>query len=227
MSDPGPLVFPSHPPVVAAVDGGGAFPVRRIFCVGKNYADHVAEMGGDARRDTPVFFTKAADCLVAPGAVPYPPRTDNLHFEGELVVALKAGGRDLAAEDAGALVFGCAAGCDLTRRDLQAQAKSAGAPWDMAKSFDASAPMAAIRKGPIAPGARLVTTVNDETRQDAALADMIWPAADVIAALSAFVELAAGDLIFTGTPAGVGRLARGDSVTVAIDGLPTLEFSIS
>ncbi|MEO1014373.1 MAG: fumarylacetoacetate hydrolase family protein [Pseudomonadota bacterium] len=228
MTEPSQFAFPPSAPAAAPIEGGGLFPVRRIFCVGKNYAAHVAEMGGDARRDAPVFFTKAADCLVAHGSdVPYPPMTEDLHFEGELVVALKAGGRNVVSSAAEGLVFGFAAGCDLTRRDLQAQAKKAGAPWDMAKSFDASAPMGVIAKGVVDPSARLVTRVNGAVSQDAPLSAMIWPVADVIAELSLYIELRAGDLIFTGTPAGVAPLSKGDRVSVCVDGAPPLEFSMS
>jgi len=223
------------PPVPAvAVHGGGLFPVRRIFCVGKNYAAHVREMGGDAKSDPPVFFTKPADAVVASGAaIHYPPATDNLHFEGELVVALHGAGRHLTTrQSAGALIFGTAAGCDLTRRDLQAAAKKAGAPWDAAKGFDHSAPVGAIGRHQDFPPddfneARLVTTVNGEKRQDAALSDMIWSVPEIIIALSKLFELKSGDLIYTGTPAGVGPLSVGDKVEVQIGALPVLQFQIS
>jgi len=225
------LVAP--PPVPAVpVHGGGLFPVRRIFCVGKNYADHVREMGGDPKDAPPVFFTKPADAVVTDGRVPFPQATDELHYEGELVVALKAGGRDIASrEAAGALIFGQAAGCDLTRRDHQARAKSAGAPWDTAKAFDHSAPVAPIgRIEAFAPdlfdSARLVTRINGETRQDGALADMIWTVPEIIIALSRQFELKAGDLIFTGTPEGVGPLKPGDETQVEIGPLPALRFTM-
>ncbi|MBI1392271.1 MAG: FAA hydrolase family protein [Alphaproteobacteria bacterium] len=227
----------SAPPVVAVpVAGGGMFPVRRIFCVGKNYADHVKEMGGDAKADPPVFFTKPADAVVAcgaePGRIPYPPGTSNLHYEGELVVALGAGGRQLKDRHAaGALIFGQAAGCDLTRRDLQAAAKKAGGPWDAAKAFDASAPIGLIGRIADYPparfdGARLVTCVNDDVRQDAGLTEMIWTVPEILIALSMLFELKAGDLVFTGTPAGVGPVAPGDRVEVGIGELPALKFAI-
>lgn len=226
-------VFPPPARASVSVMGGGAFPVRRIFCVGKNYANHVAEMGGDAKSDPPVFFTKPADAVVGDQATaPFPPATDDLHYEGELVIALKAGGRALVTrQDAGALIFGAACGCDLTRRDLQAAAKKAGGPWDSAKAFDQSAVV-----GPIAPiamvspdsmdGARLVTRVNGDIRQDAPLSDMIWTAPEIICALSNLFELRPGDLIFTGTPAGVGSLSQGDHVVVEIEPLPKLRFTI-
>lgn len=227
------FVFSPHPQAAAEVLGGGAFPVRRIFCIGRNYADHVKEMGGDPKADPPVFFTKPADAIVGTGTVvPYPPATSDLHFEGELVIALKAGGRNLATrEEAGALIFGQAAGCDLTRRDLQAAAKKAGAPWDAAKAFDHSAPVGMIARIEDFPphlfdDARLVLTVNGEERQNAPLKSMIWSVPEVIIALSRLFELKAGDLIFTGTPHGVGPLVREDRVEVAIGPLPPLEFAI-
>lgn len=223
---------PPAPPAVA-VAGGGSFPVRRIFCIGRNFADHVREMGGDPKAQPPVFFTKPADAVVPSGAVlPYPQGTKDLHYEAELVVALKAGGRDLADRAAAmTLVFGYACGCDLTRRDLQAAAKKAGAPWDAAKAFDRSAPIGAIaRAESLAPGAldaaRVRLEVNRTARQDAALADMIWSVPEILMALSRLFELRAGDLVFTGTPEGVGPLAVGDRVEIVIGPLPGLAFSI-
>lgn len=223
---------PQTRPTVPVV-GGGLFPVRRIFCVGKNYADHVKEMGGDPKSSSPVFFTKPADAIVTDGAdVPYPPATENLHFEGELVVALGKGGRNLQSRDAaGALIFGTACGCDLTRRDLQAAAKKAGIPWDTAKGFDASAPIGAIGRSQDFPpsdfdDAHLITRVNGDVKQDAPLSSMIWTVPEIIIALSKFFELKAGDLIFTGTPEGVGPLATGDRVEVEIGSLPPLQFEM-
>lgn len=222
------FVFAPAPVVSALVAGGGRFPVRRIFCIGRNYADHVREMGGDPKAQPPVFFTKPADALVYDGAaIPYAQATTNLHFEGELVVALKSGGRNLSAAAAVDAIFGYAAGCDLTRRDLQAKAKDAGAPWDTAKAFDQSAPVGVIvRKDAIdLSEARLTLTVNGERRQDAALSSMIWPVEEIIVALSQLFELKAGDLIFTGTPEGVGALKPGDKVDIAIGEL-ALSFKI-
>ncbi len=214
----------------APVAGGGLFPVRRIFCIGRNYAEHVREMGGDPKANPPVFFTKPADAVVPDGAlIPYAQATDNLHFEGELVVALKSGGKALDAAAARAAIYGYAAGCDLTRRDHQARAKDAGAPWDTAKAFDASAPLGDIlpaEKAGDLSGARLQTVVNGETRQDASLEDMIWSVEDIIVTLSQQFELQAGDLIFTGTPEGVGALQPGDAVNIAIGPL-SLAFRIS
>ena len=226
MADAGYVIAPPARAAVA-VAGGGLFPVRRIFCVGKNYAAHVKEMGGDAKTDPPVFFTKPADAIVTDGAhVPFPPATVNFHYEGELVVALKSGGTDISEEAAEACIFGYAAGCDLTRRDHQAAAKKKGTPWDTAKAFDHSAPIAEIVPGADLGDAKLTTTVNGEDRQHAALSAMIWSVAEIISALSRQFEMKAGDLIFTGTPEGVGPLAKGDHVEVSVGALPKLSFRI-
>lgn len=224
-----------HPPHQAsvAVSGGGRFPVRRIFCIGRNYADHVREMGADPKSAPPVFFTKPADAVTVSGStIPYPPGTADFHYEGELVVALHAAGRNLAdVRAAEALIFGFAAGCDLTRRDLQAQAKKSGAPWDSAKAFDHSAPLGAIARKEMLPAsfldeATLSLSVNGASRQSSALRAMIWSTADIIMALSRLFALEPGDLIFTGTPEGVGPLMVGDAVEISIDALPGLRFSI-
>lgn len=214
------FVFPPPPQASAPVEGLAArFPVRRIFCVGRNYAEHAREFGNDPEREPPFFFSKPADALVDSGAViPLPPMTQDFHYEAELVVALSGGGAHVAPEAAAGLVFGHAAGNDLTRRDLQAEAKAMRRPWDMAKGFDASAVIGPIRRGPLADGA-IRGLVNGALRQEARLSDMIWPVADVIAHLSRLVTLAPGDLIYTGTPAGVGALVAGDVCEVRIDGL--------
>lgn len=218
-----------HPPTLAATTDDRAVAVRRVFCVGQNYAAHAREMGADPTRAPPFFFTKPADAIVPGPAVPYPPRTGNLHHEVELVVALGAGGRNVATDRALDLVFGYAVGIDLTRRDLQAEAKAAGRPWDMAKGFDASGPLGLIVPaaaiGHPAAGA-IALDVNGQARQSGDLADMIWNVPEIIAALSAFVALEAGDLIFTGTPEGVGPVTRGDVLSARIDGLPALEVRI-
>lgn len=217
----------SPPPVIALpVAGGGLFPVRRVFCVGRNYAAHAREMGGDPTREEPFFFTKPADALVANGAdTPYPPATANLHHEAELVVALGKGGTNIAEADALSHVYGYAAGVDLTRRDLQDVAKKAGRPWDMAKGFDASGPI-----GLIAPASRIghperaaiVLTVNGQTRQSSDISHMIWSVPETIAYLSRLVTLAPGDLIFTGTPEGVAAVQRGDIMTIEIAGVGSM-----
>lgn len=224
-------MIPTQPPAPWVPVQGSAerFFIRRIFCVGRNYAEHAREMGHDPDREPPFFFTKPADALLTGDAdLAYPPATRDLHFEGELVLALGAGGRDIDPAAAQALIWGHAAGNDLTRRDLQAQAKAAGRPWDMAKGFDGSAVCGAITRGSAMPeGARLQVMVNGTLRQDAPLSAMIWPVADIIAHLSRLVTLCAGDLIYTGTPAGVGALSAGDTVTVRIDGLEPVRTRIT
>lgn len=206
-------------PSVAVEGTTDRFPLRRIFCVGRNYAEHTREMGGDPNAEPPFFFTKPADAVVESGAtIPYPPATADLHHEAELVVALGAGGRDVPVDQALALVYGYAAGNDLTRRDLQAAAKAARRPWDMSKGFDNSAVVGAIRKGATAQG-RIRCVVDGVVTQDADLAEMIWPVAGIISYLSGLVTLQAGDLIFTGTPAGVGPIVRGQTCVVDIDDL--------
>ena len=214
-------VFAPSPPPSLPVEGRAArFPLRRILCVGRNYAEHAREMGHDPDREPPFFFTKPADALVQHGStIPYPPMTADLHHEAELVAAIGTGGQDIAAEGALAHVFGYAAGNDLTRRDLQAAAKAARRPWDMAKGFDASAVIGTIRPGTTLPEGRIRCIVAGETRQEAALSDMIWPVAEVIAHLSRLITLAPGDLIMTGTPAGVGPIRAGETCVVEIDGL--------
>lgn len=221
------------PPLAPTVEVAGStarFPVHRIYCVGRNYAAHAREMGMDPEREPPFFFTKPADAVVPNGApVPYPPRTANLHHEIELVVAIGEGGRDIPVANALAHVFGYAVGNDLTRRDLQAAARSDGRPWDVAKGFDHSAPLTAIRRvadvGHPQQGA-IWLEVNGEARQRADLAEMIWDVPEIIAELSTYFELRPGDLVFTGTPAGVGPLQRGDSLVGGIDGLDTLRTTI-
>lgn len=216
------------PPTVAIVGTTDRFPVRRIFCVGQNYADHAREMGSDPDRQQPFFFSKPADAVVASGTtLPFPPQTEDLHHEVELVVAIGVGGKAVAQADAAAMIFGAGVGIDLTRRDLQAVAKTAGRPWDMAKGFDRSAPIGALTPGQPAAQGAIALTVDGETRQSGDLSMMIWSVAEVIAALSTFIELAPGDLIFTGTPAGVGPIRRGQRVRATIDGLEPLEIAFA
>lgn len=216
------------PPVLVPVEGSDAlFPVRRVLCVGRNYAAHRREMGGDDR-DPPFFFSKPADAVVPPGGpVPFPSATTNLHHEIELVVALKSGGSDIPLDRALETVFGYAVGVDLTRRDLQALAKDKGQPWEAAKGFDASGPVSAIRPWPDAPPQGAIRlSVNGATRQDAVVADMIWNVAEIISEASRLWTLAAGDLIFTGTPEGVGPLQRGDRVEGEVEGVGALAFRL-
>ena len=220
------------PPVPAVpVEGGGRFPVRRIFCVGRNYAEHAREMGGDPTREAPFFFAKPADAVLTGGAdMPYPTGTSDLHHEMELVAAIGRGGAAIAPAEALAHVYGYAAGLDMTRRDLQAAAKQAGRPWDMSKGFDFSAPI-----GEIAPAARIghpargriELKVNGATRQSSDLSQMIWSTAETIAYLSNLVRLAPGDLIFTGTPAGVAAVARGDLLEGEVAGVGRVRTRIA
>lgn len=220
---------PQPQPSVAIAGSNERFPVRRVFCVGRNYAAHVREMGND-EREPPFFFTKPADAVIDDcGPVPYPPLTKNLHHEVELVVAIGEGGANIAADAALAHVWGYGVGVDLTRRDLQEEAKKASRPWDWSKGFDNSAVCAALtpvaRSGNPISG-RIWLSVNGKVVQDADLNEMIWPVADCIAFCSQSVKLERGDLIFTGTPAGVGALAIGDQVKGGIDELGGIDFSI-
>ena len=214
------LVIAAPVPPSLPTTSGDRFPVRRIFCVGRNYAEHAREMGHDPEAEPPFYFTKPGDAVVESGAtIAYPPATTDFHHEAELVLALGSGGADLAQAAALACVWGYASGNDLTRRDLQAAAKAARRPWDMAKGFDRSAVVGLI--DPVAPvvDARIRCTVDGVETQVARLSDMIWPVPAIIAHLSRLVTLAPGDLIFTGTPAGVGPLLRGQTCAVMIEGL--------
>jgi fumarylpyruvate hydrolase len=220
------------PPAIAAVPvaGGGAFPVRRVFCVGRNYADHAREMGSDPDREAPFFFMKPADALLTSGAdMPYPPQSADLHHEMELVVALGSGGADIAEADALRHVWGYAAGLDMTRRDLQGQAKKEGKPWDMGKGFDHSAPiglMVPAEKIGHPADAAIVLKVNGEVRQSSDLKHLIWSIPETIAYLSRLVTLAPGDLIFSGTPAGVAAVVRGDVLEGEVAGVGTVKTRI-
>ena len=213
------------------------FPVRRVYCVGRNYADHAREMGADPDREPPFYFAKPSDAVFTaaegydgapPHRMPYPPQTENLHHEIELVAALGAGGADIEPAAALEHVWGYAVGVDLTRRDLQDVAKQSRRPWDLAKGFDASGPMSGVLPAAsVDPGrGRIWLSVDDELRQDGDLGDQIWPVADVIAHLSRSVTLAPGDLIMTGTPAGVGPIGRGQRVRGGIDGIGELSFVV-
>ncbi|MGC8203207.1 fumarylacetoacetate hydrolase family protein [Aliiroseovarius sp. PTFE2010] len=226
------FVFEPPPPASVAVrDQQARFPVRRIYCVGSNYADHAREMGRDPQREPPFFFSKPADAVIDDGAeIPYPAATKNFHFEGELVVAIGLAGHRIRQDQALDHVWGYAAGNDLTRRDLQQLAKDTARPWDMSKGFDQSAAI-----GPIAPvseighvtGGAIRTQVNAIPRQQSDLDQMIWPVPDIIVFLSNLVSLAPGDLIMTGTPDGVGPLEPGDVVSVAIDGIGSVTTKIA
>lgn len=215
---------------VAIAGSDARFPVRRIFCIGRNYAEHAAEMGASVDRGNPVFFCKPADAVRDDGAdIPYPPATQQLHHEVEMVVALHSGGVGIVEADALTHVFGYAVGLDLTRRDLQAVAKSKGMPWDSAKAFDHSAPLSAIHPAEIVGhpnSAALTLEVNGQLRQQSDIAQMIFSVPEIIARLSRLWTLAAGDLIFTGTPAGVGPLERGDAIHARLAGIAELRGKI-
>lgn len=218
---------PSLPSVPTAT--GGRFPVRRVYCVGRNFAAHAREMGHDPDREPPFFFGKPADAVVADGTdTPYPPGMDRLEHEVELVVALGRGGHDVSVADALGLVWGFAVGIDLTRRDLQTEAKRLGRPWDLAKGFDHSATVGTVVPAAgVDPTSGAVTLhVDGELRQSGDLADQIWSVAETIAALSRSVALAPGDLLFTGTPEGVGPVERGSVLRGAIDGVGVVETRI-
>lgn len=222
------IIDPPAQPFLAIADTRDVFPVGRIFCVGQNYADHVREMGGDPARGAPIFFDKPASAIVADGAVlPFPLATSDLHHEMELAVALRSGGVDLSPSQAEGAIYGYAAALDMTRRDLQAKAKAGGKPWDMAKGFDQSAPCGALRPMPgqvLGEGA-ITLSVNGQVRQSGNLNAMIWTIDEIIGELSRLVELRPGDLILTGTPAGVSAVHPGDRLDGAIEGVGTLAIS--
>ena len=211
------LAFPASPQVTLGIAGSALrFPVRRVYCVGRNYAEHVKEMGGVVGRDPPFFFAKPPDALVTDGRFPYPTMSDDVHHEIELVVAL---GPD-------AKIFGCAVGLDMTRRDLQAAAKKLGRPWETAKGFDHSAPISAIVEMPPPTHGAITLYVNGQRRQTGDISEMIWSVPEIITELGKLFELQAGDLIFTGTPSGVAALQRGDRLHGAITGIGTLAVEV-
>ncbi len=225
------LVFPPQDtPTVAVADSDDRIPVRRIFCIGRNYAAHAREMGRDPDREPPFFFLKPADAVVEDGAtIPYPPQTENLHYEAELVAVIGKGGVNIAEADALDHVWGYGVGNDLTRRDLQLVAREQGRPWDLGKGFDRSAPIAPIhpvsKVGHPSKGS-IKLTVNGEVKQDADLSELIWSIPEMISILSHSMELKAGDVIMTGTPAGVGPLVPGDVCVVTIEGVGQLTTTI-
>jgi fumarylpyruvate hydrolase len=224
------FVFPPHRAASLAVAGSDArFPVRRVYCVGRNYAGHAREMGSDPSREPPFFFTKPGDAdavvAVAPGStaeLPFPPLTNDFHHECELVVAIGKGGANIAVEDAAAHVFGYAVGLDMTRRDLQGQMKAAGRPWEIGKAFDFSAPVGTLHPADGVAGiedAAVTLQVDGATKQSGHVNEMIWSIAETIANLSTYFTLQPGDLIFTGTPEGVGAVQRGQVLVAHVDGL--------
>jgi fumarylpyruvate hydrolase len=217
-------------PVVPIAGSDATFPVRRIFCIGRNYEAHTREMGKDPNRELPFFFTKFADAAVPRGgSLPYPSETTNYHYEAELVIAIGKEGTGISKAAALKLVFGYAVGLDMTRRDLQLEARDKGRPWDTGKNFSFSAPIGPIRPvemgGHVSAG-RIHLTVNGVTKQDADIADLIWDCAETIAYISRFERLLPGDLIYTGTPAGVGPVQPGDVIDVGIAGLEPLRVTI-
>ncbi|MDE2334791.1 MAG: fumarylacetoacetate hydrolase family protein [Rhodospirillales bacterium] len=225
----GSFVIPAPAVATVPVAGGGRFPVRRIYCVGRNYAEHAREMGADPDRELPFFFCKPADAVVTGEAdMPYPTMTSNLHHEMELVAAIGRGGADIAAGDALAHVWGYAAGLDMTRRDLQNQAKKEGKPWDMGKGFDHSAPIGALvpAAGVDPTRGRIELRVNGAVRQSSDLSKLIWSVAETVAYLSRLVRLEAGDLIFTGTPEGVAAVVRGDLLEGTVEGVGSVRTRI-
>lgn len=226
----GPYVIPPAAMAVLPVAGTDKlFPVHRIYCVGRNYAAHVVEMGGNPDREAPFFFQKNPDSLVLSGEFPYPPASRNVHHEIELVVALKSGGRDIAEERALDCVYGYAVGLDMTRRDLQETAKELRRPWEVSKAFEASAPCSAIVPATAIghPAAGAITLgVNGKEKQRGDLNHMIWKVPEMIAHLSGLFTLAAGDLIFSGTPSGVGPVERGDVLMGHIDGVGDLDVKV-
>ena len=224
-------VIPPAPQAAVPVAGSDArFPVRRVYCVGRNYAAHAREMGHDPDREPPFFFMKPADALLTGGAdMPYPVATADLHHEIEMVVALGKGGRSVAVAEANALIWGYGVGLDMTRRDVQGEAKKLGRPWDMGKGFDHSAPIAALH--PIAEtglieDAGIWLDVNGARRQESTLRALIWSIPETISYLSGLVDLHPGDLIFTGTPEGVAAVGRGDVLHGHVDGLTDLRVRI-
>lgn len=223
-------LFAPAAPVLAATASGLDFPVRRIFCVGRNYAAHAREMGRDPDREPPFFFTKWAETIVFGGAcIPYPQATSDFQYEAELVAAIGRAGRDIQRERALDYVWGYAAGLDMTRRDLQLQARDQGRPWDTGKNVEASSPLGMLHPAaevghPASGPIRL--EVNGEVRQSADLGDLIWPVADIVAFLSRLYRLEPGDLIYTGTPAGVGPVRPGDRMVVRISGLTPLTIDV-
>lgn len=238
-SPPAPPAPPT-PPSLPIAHSSERYHLRRVYCVGRNYADHAREMGNDPDREPPFFFAKPADAVfavdegvpqrgIAPHQVPYPPQTDNLHYEMELIVAIGVAGANITVADALSHVWGYAAGIDLTRRDLQDQAKALRRPWELSKGFDFSGPctplVAAATIGHPAAGT-VWLSVDHQTRQHGDLADQIWSVPEVIASLSSFVTLMPGDLIFTGTPAGVGAIVPGNEVRGGVDGVGELNFRV-
>lgn len=225
MSD---LVIPSPPVTTIPVASGGSFPVRRVYCIGRNYAAHAIEMGHDPDREAPFFFQKNPDNLDTSGAFPYPSHTSDVHHEAELTVVLKSGGTNIPVESALEHVYGYALSLDMTRRDLQGEMKKAGRPWEIGKAFERSAPIGPIHTaqevGHLDSGA-ITLKVNGTLRQEGDLNQLIWKTPEMISYLSEYFELAAGDVIMTGTPSGVGPVVRGDVMEMTVEGLGSLKVT--
>ena len=223
------FVIPAPPTPTIPVQGGGAFPVRRVYCIGRNYAAHAVEMGHDPDREPPFFFQKNPNNLDASGEFPYPPHSSDVHHEVELVVALKSGGTNIPLDQALNHVWGYAVSLDMTRRDLQGEAKKLGRPWEIGKAFERSGPV-----GPLIPAARtghldagrIELKVNGALKQEGDLNQMIWKVPEMISYLSEYFEVQAGDVIMSGTPAGVGAVVRGDVMEATIDGLGSLTVKV-
>ena len=225
------LAFELDPPPVLPIAGAaGGYPVNRIFCVGRNYADHAKEMGFEVDREAPWYFTKPASAIVLSGAtIPYPPETKNYHYEMELVVAIGADAFRIAASNVQRVIFGYACGLDMTRRDLQIAAREKSRPWDLGKAFEQSAVISVITPAanyPAISKQRISLKVGEIIKQDAHLSDLVWSVPELISHLSRFYHLAPGDLIYTGTPAGVGPVLPGDRIVREIDGLESLTVTI-
>lgn len=223
------FVIPTPPVATIPVDGGGSFPVRRVYCIGRNYAAHAVEMGHDPDRESPFFFQKNPNNLDASGEFPYPPHTSDVHHEVEMLVALKSGGTNIKLEDALDHVWGYGASLDMTRRDLQGEQKKMGRPWEIGKAFERSGPV-----GPLKPvsetghldAGRIELKVNGEVKQEGDLNQMIWKVPEMISYLSEYFELAAGDVIMSGTPSGVGPITKGDVMEIDIEGLDSLTVTV-
>lgn len=231
------FIFPPSPTVGLSIhNSDNLFPVRRVYCVGRNYAAHAREMGGDPSREPPFFFCKPSDSAsivaVLPNqtaTLPYPSKTQNYHYEVELVVAIGKGGQNIQVQDATQHIFGYAVGLDMTRRDLQAKMREAGRPWEIGKAFDFSAPIGALHRIQDIDNLETATielSVNDHIKQQSQLSHMIWSVAETISKLSELFTLQAGDLIFTGTPEGVGAVCRGDVIKAYIEGLTAITVQV-
>ena len=224
------LVIPAPAVPTIPTSGGGAFPVRRVYCIGRNYAAHTVEMGGDPNREAPFFFQKNPNNLDATGVFPYPPHSSDVHHEVELVVALRSGGTNISVQSALDHVWGYAVSLDMTRRDLQGEAKKLGRPWEIGKAFERSGPSGALhpvsKLGHIASG-RIDLKVNGVVKQEGDVNQMIWKVPEMIAYLSEYFELAAGDVIMSGTPAGVGPVSRGDVMEASVAGLGSFTVTVT